>query len=368
MRPLRLAAAALVAAHLGCKSAHPVGPRKEAPRTATFPHEKHADLDCVDCHAEVATSTRLGQAALPRAATCQECHDPASMTPAERAAHEPPAAREPSERSITFDHAAHLARIQAKGNDACRTCHASERLPEPGPPRDPTPPMSACTACHHHEEEVAAARCTPCHVSLRRFPLRPIQALAGLSHRGDFVRRHGRLVGNSAETCAQCHDQTYCAKCHANATLPFRPELQFPEDVKTDFIHRGDFVSRHHIEAAADPAGCRKCHGSFFCDSCHQAQNVSPRVAIRGGSPRDPHPAGWASGAQHGTAARQNIVGCASCHDQSGPANLCARCHGSSGPGLPGIGGSPHPPGFAGKHGRDEIRRNSMCRACHANG
>ena len=362
-----------------CKPARTVSMEThEDARTSLFPHEKHGALDCVDCHAAIPKATKLGEAQLPGLAKCEECH-PDIRKPTDEATRNAAAAaaslraRAPREYQISFNHADHLTYVKTKEpNDACKTCHKDEQLPEVGAPRSTAPQMQACTACHHHATEVAQAKCTPCHVSLRRFPLKPIEALAGFSHQGNFVKEHGKLARTSVETCAQCHDQTYCATCHATATVPFRPEIQFPENVEANFIHRGDYVSRHQIEAAADGSRCRKCHGSFFCDSCHTEQNISRRNTIAGGAPRNPHPPGWAtpgSGDFHGTAARQNIITCAGCHDQQGAANLCVTCHRSLGPGIPGVAGkSPHAPGFASKHGREEIRKNGMCVACHTNG
>jgi hypothetical protein len=360
--------AGLVGACQG-QSLRPVDAPAEQARTSAFPHDKHEGFDCVDCHTGIPKATALGQAKLPGVVKCQECHDFASMNAADKALHTPPT-REVGEHSISFSHAQHLGLIKTKEvNDTCKTCH--EQIPQPGPARDTTPHMETCTSCHYHKAEVADAKCSPCHVSLRHYALKPIEALAGFSHEVDFVRRHGALAKSSTETCAQCHDQTYCAKCHDTATVPFRTEIEFPEKVESDFIHRGDYVSRHQIEAAVDATSCRKCHGSVFCDSCHEAQNISERNAIAGGSPHDPHPPGWTtpnSGQFHGNAARQNILACAGCHDQQGPSNVCTTCHRSYGPGVAGNGGDPHPSDYASHHTRADIHRNSMCISCHTNG
>jgi len=357
---LLLAAAGLLAA---CHGARPVSTPAETPRASSFPHEKHGGFDCVDCHTGIPSATALGQAKLPGVVKCKECHDLDKMKPADRASHTPPV-RPAREHQISFSHVQHLKIVKAKEvNDVCKTCHKDEQLPEAGQVRDATPGMQSCTACHYHGKEVAEAKCTPCHVSLRQYPLKPIESLAGFSHQGNWIREHGILSKNSAATCAQCHDQTLCANCHATSTVPFRTEIQFPERVEANFIHRGDYVSRHQIEAGADPASCRKCHGSFFCDSCHKEQNVSGRNFIAGGSPRNPHPAGWAfkgSGDFHGTAARQNIVSCAGCHDQ-GPASICVSCHRVPGP----AGVNIHPGSFLSKHKHSDIAKNAVCLACH---
>jgi hypothetical protein len=378
MKTLRLLlAAALTASGLtACKNVRPVSQAThEGPRVTLFPHQKHGGFDCVDCHTGIPKSTRLGQAALPGVAKCEECHEVKNPTDDQSrkvraAADLLSQPREPRDYQITMNHAVHLPRIKEKEiTKLCQTCHRD--LLEPGPAKDVTPPMAACTACHEHAQAVAQARCSPCHVSLRAYPLKPIEALATFSHQGNWIREHGNVAKGGAGTCAQCHDQTYCSNCHANATVPFRPEVKWPERVTTDFIHRSDFVSRHQIEAGADPASCRKCHGSYFCDSCHKAQDLSPRTRdVPGRTLNNPHPDGWArrGGTEfHGDRARQNIVTCAACHDQ-GANSICIGCHNSRGPGLPGPGGNPHPPGYASKHPRADIPKGSACLACHRGG
>jgi hypothetical protein len=360
-----LAAGSLVA----CQNARPVsGDTHEGERTFAFPHDSHGGFDCVDCHTGIPKAAKLGEAKLPGQAKCSECHEIAKPTDDQSkkaaAALRTIGGKQGREYQINFNHSDHLKRINAKEpNQVCATCH--KQLPNPGAPADISPPMQACTACHYHAEEVAAARCQPCHQSLRRYPLKPIAALAGMSHTANWVHEHGRLAKNTAATCAQCHDQTYCANCHATSTVPFRPEIRFPEKIEANFIHRADFVSRHQIEVQADPAYCRRCHGSFFCDSCHTAQNVSFRNRIQNGNPNNPHPRGWANAvgagpqAFHGDAARANIVSCAGCHDQGAAAN-CVLCHR-----VGGIGGNPHPRDFLSHKKHEDIAKTTMCRACH---
>jgi hypothetical protein len=135
--------------------------------------------------------------------------------------------------------------------------------------------------------------------------------------------------------------------------------------VENDFIHRGDYISKHQVEAEAlSPVNCRKCHGSNFCDSCHAEQRFSDRLT----NPRDPHPPGWASPALHGREARRNIASCAGCHDQGGlpgqaGSAICLGCHQDVGAGS----ANPHPTGFLERHDRDDQRENPMCRSCHPN-
>ena len=315
---------------------------KEQPKF-TFPHGTHveAGISCATCHGSIAQAKAVGPTVhltLPAgdaAKDCLQCHDKVPAAPPPREV----------ERAITFSHADHLPYV--KGD--CARCHTA--LVEPGQTKAPVPPMSTCTACHNHSEEYAQAKCQPCHVDLKRYPLKPI---ADFTHAGDFLRTHGAMARTNAATCAACHEQTSCAECHAATTRPFKPDIQWPEQVEALFIHRGYYVSRHRVDFNADPASCRRCHGSAYCNSCHNEQGISPLSPLTPTS--TPHPAGWNAGAVHGPAARQNIGNCAACHDQ-GSQTTCVNCHRNV---------DPHPPGWAKRHNKTtDVANNGMCRICH---
>jgi hypothetical protein len=336
---LPLLAAALLAAS-GCAAKGGKPEAAENPKF-TFPHSTHVDagLACTECHAPILSAKRVGPAvhlALPSGAgakPCLDCHDKVPPAPPPRRV----------EQSITFSHADHLPKV--KGD--CAKCHTA--LVEAGMAKAPVPPMSACTSCHNHATDYALAKCQPCHVDLKRYPLKPV---SDFKHAADFLRTHGQMAKTDAATCANCHEQTSCAECHAATTRPVKPDIQWPEKVGAAFIHRGDYVSRHTIDANADPASCRRCHGSAFCQACHNEQGVLPNTA----NARDPHPPGWAAPSAHGAAARQNIVSCAACHDQGAQA-ICVGCHRNI---------NPHPPGWDKRHNKTtDVAGNSMCRVCH---
>jgi hypothetical protein len=317
------------------------------------PHSVHqrAKVDCLACHEEIYDAKTLAGSFLPKESKCLSCHreqkqaGKCSMchTDVRRAA---PFA--PPEPQLKLSHADHIERVK----ENCSVCHKS--LPEPVRGGGLTPPMSACLQCHEHQQDFADGRCARCHVDLGRYPLKPVSQF---SHQGNFVREHGRSARAGDATCTTCHEQTFCSDCHAN-TVSTKIEIKLPERVDADFIHRNDFVGRHTLEAQADPASCRRCHGSSFCEDCHRQQNLTPQAA----NPRDPHPPGWSFPASpdfHGVAARRDITSCAACHDQ-GARSICVDCHR-----VGGIGGNPHPAGWQSRHGRDEIARNGMCLACH---
>jgi hypothetical protein len=340
-RLLPIAGTLLVMAGCGWKAASR-SPPPENPKYV-FPHSTHleAGLDCTTCHGPITQAMAIGPTVhlrLPQgdaAKDCLGCHDKVPAPPPPRHV----------EQTITFSHADHLSYV----NGDCASCHKA--LPEPGVVQAPVPAMSSCTRCHNHAEEYAQARCIPCHVDLKRYPLKPV---ADFHHEGDFLRLHAARARTNATTCAACHEATMCSECHAATTRPLKPDVEWPERVSASFIHRGDYISRHTIDLRSDPASCRRCHGSAFCDACHLEQGVSQRAALSGGT--NPHPPSWVAGQVHGAAARQDIISCAGCHDQ-GANSTCVTCHRNV---------NPHPASWGSRHNKtSDVSGNSMCRICH---
>ena len=327
----------------------------------TFPHSIHVDAEvaCTNCHPmDKATKLedQVRHVAIPehpsKQAACKDCHDadPKPKNPPRTAPFR-----------LTFNHAAHLPRVKGE----CKRCHVE--LPEPDATGYRWPAMGACTSCHNHQQAFVESRCTLCHQDLKGY--KPVTAFA---HQGDWLHTHGTLARPSAETCAACHDQTYCAQCHSPETAPGRPSIIYPERVERTFIHRGDYVSRHMIDEGANPGSCRKCHGTGFCQACHEEQGLSKFVADfrRPATHEQPN---WASPATpgslplHAHAARRDINSCAGCHDQGAQAT-CVGCHrvgGIASQNNPGNPNGPHPMSFITKHRGEDKSKNSMCAACH---
>jgi hypothetical protein len=315
------------------------------------PHDRHAKagVECLTCHDAIWDAKSLATPTLPDEAKCLECHRAEKERGNCAMCHTDVAHAAPwptPEPALTMDHAAHIERTKEK----CEVCH--KLLPNPVRTAASRPTMDACTQCHQHKEAFNQSRCGQCHLDLTRYSLHPISLY---SHQGDFLRDHGRAANAS---CATCHDQTFCADCHAR-TVSTRIEIHEPERVDRRFVHRNDFLGRHSVEARFDGASCRRCHGSSFCADCHQQNGLTPQAQ----NPRDPHPPGWAvrgAGSEfHGTAARNDITSCAACHDQ-GAQSICVQCHK-----VGGIGGDPHPPGWTARHGHNQIASNNLCLTCH---
>jgi hypothetical protein len=247
---------------------------------------------------------------------------------------------------IGFDHDRHLDMPAIGGQ--CVPCHQGVvTADEPN-----IPPMSRCFECHEHEAQWKRGECAPCHAAK---DLEGVLPQTFLRHEGDFMIRHGTLSRQQEQVCTSCHSEGDCEDCHDTAQI-LDIEKRRPEEVNRQFVHRGDFIVRHALEAQSQPARCQSCHEPETCDACHIQRGVSGN-AISG---RNPHPPGWVgtdTGALtfHGRAARRDILACASCHEQ-GPATNCIRCHK-----VGAFGGNPHPNGWRSSQSIGE----EMCGYCH---
>jgi hypothetical protein len=320
---------------------------RAAPR---FPHRVHlaglpcgtegtpACLSCASCHA---VSQRDRAHKLPSDEICTSCH--------RDDAHEVLAILKtrPARVSgaIRFDHDQHLAMKPIQGQ--CVPCHAGVVLKG-----TTLPPMSQCLTCHEHDTQWQNGQCAPCHVQAE---LERTLPQTFLRHDQGFSRRHGLLAQQEKKLCQACHSQSQCDDCH-DVTQDLTVERRRPERIERNFVHRGDFLTRHAIEAQSQPSRCLTCHTVETCDSCHVARGVSGNQL--GG--RNPHPPGWVgtnpnTRSFHGREARRDIVACAGCHEQ-GPATNCIRCHK-----VGGFGGNPHPGGWK----SSQSQSSRMCRYCH---
>jgi hypothetical protein len=320
-------------------------------KSTRFQHVSHAGkgLDCLRCHEPVSKdATELAQV-LPKAKQCSSCHrKPHGKKKYEGECwschgvavdvpHEPDVSR------LIFSHRKHLDRNRGQ----CFPCHNEITVKARGDARV-LPSMASCLTCH--QTQFDQMQCTYCHENLNVFPIKPVSQFA---HQGDFLRIHGQIGRSRPELCAQCHTIQYCTACHDAKTAVFKPSVRWPQAVERSFIHRGDYIGRHMIEARSAGDSCVRCHAQQECVTCHRERGVFA------GSKQNPHPPGWVAVPRgmnlHGPAARREIVSCAGCHDQ-GPASNCVRCHR-----VGGVGGNPHPPGWRTR----QTKTDRMCRICH---
>ena len=307
-------------------------------------HVKEQGISCDSCHKEVAAK----EPGLPREGTCLECHDRDNCGQCHTNPKQPRSWAKAVKQGVIFSHPAHLKATEGR----CEPCH--EDVAQRQSPRESGRliPHDACMTCHR--SEYRKTDCRKCHPDLAENPARPTSFF---NHDADFVRRHASLAQGDEQVCAHCHRQSFCADCHGKTEV-LRPSERQSERVDKPLIHRGDYVTRHAIEARLDPNSCARCHTQRQCVTCHEARRVAPG---RGGAFTHGMPAReWASENpadpnRHKFEARMGVASCAQCHDR-GPETNCIRCHKVGGP-----GGRPH----------DDMigsRKDPMCRWCHKAG
>lgn len=304
-------------------------------------------LTCTSCHHEMAQgSTSPGH---PSGQKCEECHDE-NQKKVQASLHAPRTSAHELAAQISFNHEKHLKMSKIGGQ--CISCHSgvvSETT------EAPFPPMSRCFECHEHQEQWNKGTCVPCH---QQKDLKTLFPRTFLRHGPGWDKVHGAAATESVAQCANCHSSESCDDCH-DMNQGLQVEMRRAGQVEKDFTHPADFLTRHAMEAASEPATCLTCHRSEGCDSCHLAHGVS---AARMGAV-NPHPPGWtgpdsSATNHHGRAARRDILSCASCHDQGAQTN-CIQCHQVGGP-----GGNPHPSGWKSSRTPSDV----MCNYCHMGG
>jgi hypothetical protein len=96
---------------------------------------------------------------------------------------------------------------------------------------------------------------------------------AALNHQADdFYRKHKFYAGQQKFACQTCHQESFCADCHAHKE-EIKPSDKYKTSPERQLPHRGDYLSRHKIEGRIDPASCLKCHGrtnNERCKTCHR--------------------------------------------------------------------------------------------------
>lgn len=317
-----------------------------------FGHPSHlrAGISCVDCHAGAVQEGTADTSLLPPKSSCTDCH----TAPAEQQCsycHTVPEAAGPyrdSDRGVRFEHVAHASPSEGQ----CVRCHASRIDQRSLQAFEPHMPNHDDCASGCHTEEFRALDCASCHVDLSRYEIQDLTS--SVRHPMGFTDRHGNAAKADAAVCTQCHEPTFCNDCHMAAPSAVPLELLDHTRVWRDFVHRGDYLSRHAVEASLERNSCALCHGVSFCDGCHEQSGIGGSVA-----PGSPHPPGWLDPSSingHARAARRDLLSCASCHEADAE-QTCTPCHRAG-----GVAGNPHPPGFG--DGMD-VNEHAICRACH---
>jgi hypothetical protein len=207
--------------------------------------------------------------------------------------------------------------------------------------RDP----SRCAFCHTQASCVNCHRTRPAFIAALpdsgpgRAPGATTVPRRPESHYADFADRHGGKAGATTAACSTCHARSECLECH-------RPATGGPG------YHPTGFLTRHPAWAFQRQTECANCHNqNTFCVACHKQSGMTSAGSLRGGY-HDANPSFFLN---HGTAARQSIESCVTCHAERD----CLACHSAQS----GRRFNPHGPGF---NAAELARRNPQtCSACH---
>jgi hypothetical protein len=176
--------------------------------------------------------------------------------------------------------------------------------------------------------------CQSCH---------DVGEIKDLTHISAWITSHKSVATRKEGECLKCHSQDFCADCHSLGQ-GLKPSEKNFDDTQPSYPHRGEWKTRHTLEAKSDPSKCYRCHTKNFCSDCH------PKI-------ESSHPSGWLS--VHGEEARKNPGACASCHEDGGN-TVCISCHKVGGP-----GGNPHPGGWSDEHVGIKRDKDRPCVYCH---
>ena len=308
-----------------------------------FPHDKHSDQECTDCHktrespqtkplahAMCFTCHNQESELAPLPQSCDTCHKPAgakldqNRTPKQSApirlfAHAAPQATDFSQ--FKHDNRQH-ARLP------CLLCHRRENnSPQPTLPGKAA--HAPCTGCHQQQfSNTASPICTICHTDVQSGKVKAFPPLRSFDAKFDHAKHAGAACStchrrnrggvalsipsrlNAHVTCFGCHTPnaqangrniSSCSTCHQPGRL-VRTSEQAPA-YRVGFSHTSHDASEN-----------------LNCSACHR---------VRAGLPRGRQVSAPAPLNHH---ARANAFSCASCHNGQrafggDDFSTCKRCH-----------------------------------------
>lgn len=161
---------------------------------------------------------------------------------------------------------------------------------------------ATCRECHDDK------KCASCHLGSNR-------RLA--YHTADWVAVHGIAAKKKTSDCGACHAYTrFCLGCHqrAGAAADGKPgaATRTAHPAGWNAAVRGP--SHHAFAAQKDISSCASCHQEGSCTKCHATKG-------RGGRGYNPHSAGFA--ADCGTYLSRNEDACFKCHQRSDLKKKC---------------------------------------------
>jgi hypothetical protein len=113
-----------------------------------------------------------------------------------------------------------------------------------------------------HPVEVKEALCSACHPE--KWP--------DMDHTPGWDVAHKFSAQRAGRICSICHKVSFCADCHA-VEEEIKPSDKYKQSPARSLPHRGDYLTRHMVDAKINPAPCFRCHGrrnNARCKACHR--------------------------------------------------------------------------------------------------
>ncbi len=340
-------------------------------KSPKFSHQKHlkdGGMECSDCHASIAQSTKAEDRNLPGHDVCQNCHDVEDDKNCTYC-HVDEENLQPwptPDRKFYFNHQVHSSM-------GCEKCHAGIEEVDTGAGRF-IPSQQSCNACHNGL--VATMECLECHPLTTQF--RPD------NHVPAWSREHAVHVRAGISDCGHCHTNNYCQECHESTGListkivpqsyypNYAPHLKGQETQVIKSVHGLNYRFVHQLDAAGKEKDCQVCHEtSSYCGQCHNSGlNAQMRPAWHGGPDWGAIALGVGTGGgRHAELARRDIERCAACHEVQGADPTCLMCH-TDFDGIKHTNPKTHGSGFANRFEEDSNFHHddgAICFTCHTN-
>lgn len=276
------------ACHLGYVPGAPVARVYLTPPPLKFDHSAHRAQPCESCHGDLRKVGLATTQQLPSMAACLQCHTDGRS---ERRCADCHLSKLGGLLETRFEHGTlvprHTGLGDAHGPDFVN--HHAQEARQIG---------ATCGACHDQSE------CVECHQGV----VKPMAF-----HPGNYVLTHAVEAKRGTPDCSACHRaQSFCVGCHERSGIGTRGDTQYNSVDPARAFHppgwatAGAGPNRHAIDARRNIASCASCHRENDCLRCHSAE--------LGGVRASPHPADWRGSARCKALDRGNRRMCLRCH------------------------------------------------------
>jgi hypothetical protein len=280
--------AACRACHAGYAAGAPVARVYTTPPPLKFDHTAHRASPCEACHGDLRTVDLATRQHLPTMASCLRCHSEGAEP---RHCADCHLSARGGLLETRFEHGTlvpvHDGLGDAHGPDFKRRHNQEAR--QNG---------ATCNACHDQSE------CVACHQGV----VKPLDF-----HPGNYLLTHAVEAKRGKPDCSACHRaQSFCIGCHEREGIGSRGDTEYASGDPGRAFHppgwatAGVGLNRHAIEARRNIASCASCHREDDCLRCHSAQPGSMRAS--------PHSPGWRGSARCKALDRGNRRMCLRCH------------------------------------------------------